>query len=139
MKHEDLFNEYQDKLKWIDRRLTPDCLEFYKDTAESWKHAKEVAFQMYQRLRYLCEDGIPTQDCFKYSNDLGIKALTSDDGIEYPCIGILSYRGHEFPIYNDDYGMSEFIVVNDYTVAVADFGGAPDWYYMVDKILDKIS
>ena len=55
MKHEDLFNEYQDKLKWIDRRLTPDCLEFYKDTAESWKHAKEVAYEALQKgLAYVC-------------------------------------------------------------------------------------
>ena len=44
MKHEDLFREYQNKLDWIDRRLKSDCLEVYNETAESWKHAKEVAF-----------------------------------------------------------------------------------------------
>ena len=47
---------------------------FYDETAEAWKHAKEVAFQMYQQLRYFCDEGIPKySDCFHYSSDLKIK------------------------------------------------------------------
>ena len=41
---ETLFGLYQSKLDWINRRLEPKTLEFYKETAESWKHAKEIVF-----------------------------------------------------------------------------------------------
>ena len=112
MKHEDLFKEYQNKLAWIDRRLKPDVLEFYNEKAEAWKHAKEVVFQMYQHLRYFCEDGLPNETCFVYSKDLGIESLITDDGMIYPCIGTLQYRNRTFPIYNDDYGMQAFIQIN---------------------------
>ena len=138
MKHEDLFREYQNKLDWINRRLEPDCLKFYQDTPESWKHAKEVAFQMYQQLRYFCEDGLPTQDCFIYASDLKIKPFKAEDKTKFPCIGLLKYRGQEFPIYNDDYSMSEFIVIDKMPITINCFGGSPDWYYMVDYLLDKI-
>lgn len=139
MKHEDLFREYQNKLDWIARRLKSDCLEFYNETAESWKHAKEVAFQMYQHLRYFCEDGIPKySDCFYYSSDLKIKPYKTEDNTKFPCIGILKYRGQEFPIYNDDYGMSNFIVINKLPITVDSFGGETDWYYIIDKFIDKI-
>lgn len=59
MKHEDLFYSYQSRLELINRRLEPETLEYYHETAESWEHAKYIAFSMYQQLRYYCEDGIP--------------------------------------------------------------------------------
>ena len=139
MKHEDLFREYQNKLDWINRRLEPDCLKFYGETAEAWKYAKEVAFQMYQQLRYFCEDGIPKySDCFYYSSDLKIKPFKTEDNTKFPCIGLLKYRGQEFPIYNDDYGMSNFIVINKIPITVDSFGGETDWYYIIDRFIDKI-
>ena len=41
-----LFNMYQSKLAWIDRRLEPDTLKTYNETAEAWKHAKEIVFDI---------------------------------------------------------------------------------------------
>jgi hypothetical protein len=35
MKHKDLFDDYKQKLNWIDRRLQPETLKFYNETAES--------------------------------------------------------------------------------------------------------
>ena len=142
MKHEDLFKIYQSKLQWIDRRLTPECLEIYEDTVESWKHAKEVAFSMYQELRLDCEDGIPLlKDCLSRNEEQirDIPPYKFDNGYECPCCGILQYRGHDFPVYIDDYGMSDFIVFGGNEIQISSVGGECDWYYPIDLILDKIN
>ena len=142
MKHEDLFKIYQSKLQWIDRRLTPECLEIYADTAESWKHAKEIAFSMYQELRLDCEDGIPSlKDCLSRNEEQirDIPPYKFDNGYECPCCGILQYRGHDFPVYIDDYGMSDFIVFGGNEIQISSLGGECDWYYPIDLILDKIN
>ena len=142
MKHEDLFKIYQSKLQWIDRRLTPECLEIYEDTVESWKHAKEVAFSMYQELRLDCEDGIPLlKDCLSRNEEQirDIPPYKFDNGYECPCCGILQYRGHDFPVYIDDYGMSDFIVFGGNEIQISSLGGECDWYYPIDLILDKIN
>ena len=142
MKHEDLFKIYQSKLQWIDRRLTPECLEIYEDTVESWKHAKEVAFSMYQELRLDCEDGIPLlKDCLSRNEEQirDIPPYKFDNGYECPCCGILQYRGHDFLVYIDDYGMSDFIVFGGNEIQISSLGGECDWYYPIDLILDKIN
>ena len=141
MKHADLFDTYQSKLQWIDRRLTPDCLKIYEDTAECWKHAKEVAFSMYQELRLDCEDGIPSlHDCLIQDEEKvrNIPPYNFENGYECRCHGIIHYRGHDFPLYIDDYGMSEFIVFEGNDIQVSSIGGECDWYYPIDLILDKI-
>jgi len=144
--HKKLFDYYQTKLDWINRRLEPDALEFYHDTAEAWKHAKEIAFDWYQDMRYYCEDGIPNHDdCFDYKNKI-IAAykpykITNKEGIttEFPCIGLLKYRGQTWPIYCDDYGCQDFIVLEDgREISVCNMGGELDWYYELDRIIDKI-
>ncbi len=141
MKHVDLFDTYQSKLQWIDRRLTPDCLKIYEDTAESWKHAKEVAFSMYQELRLDCEDGIPSlHDCLIQDKEKvrNTPPYKFENGYECRCHGIIHYRDHDFPLYIDDYGMSEFIVFEGNEIQVSSIGGECDWYYPIDLILDKI-
>jgi hypothetical protein len=141
MKHVDLFDTYQSKLHWIDRRLTPDCLKIYEDTAESWKHAKEVAFSMYQELRLDCEDGIPSlHDCLIQDEEKvrNTPPYKFENGYECRCHGIIHYRDHDFPLYIDDYGMSEFIVFEGNEIQVSSIGGECDWYYPIDLILDKI-
>ena len=142
--HKDLFNIYQSKLDWINRRLEPDTLKFYDETAETWKHAKEIVFDWYQDMRYFCEDGYPGQECFDYNNKL-IAAykpyeITNDNGIttKFPCIGLLKYRGNIYPIYDDDYGMQTFIVLDGREITVDSFGGGIDWWYELDRIIDKI-
>ena len=141
MKHADLFDTYQSKLQWIDRRLTPDCLKIYEDTAESWKHAKEVAFSMYQELRLDCKDGIPSlHDCLIQDEEKvrNTPPYKFENGYECRCHGIIHYREHDFPLYIDDYGMSEFIVFEGNEIQVSSIGGECDWYYPIDLILDKI-
>ena len=142
--HKDLFNLYQNKLDWINRRLEPDTLEFYNETAEAWKHAKEIVFDWYQDMRYFCEGGYPGRECFDYNTKI-ISAykpyeVTNKKGIttEFPCIGLLKYRGNTYPIYNDDYGMQDFIVIDGREITVDSFGGGIDWWYELDRIIDKI-
>lgn len=143
MKHEVLFEEYQRNLEWINRRLQPSTLDFYHETADAWKHAKEVAFDMYQQLRKYTIGGIPKEaDCIRYLKNENKKYPDYvPDGAEqgFPCIGILKYRDREFPIYSDDYGMQDFVVVEGKHVTVDSFGGGYDWYYEIDRILDNIS
>ena len=137
MKHKDLFDDYKQKLNWIDRRLQPETLKFYNETDESWKHAKEIAFGMYQHLRYFCEDGIPT-NCIDYQADVSNIPNYESDTASFKCVGMLNYRDHHFPVYKDDYGMADFIVLEDHTIEVSNFAGGIDWYYEVDSIIDKI-
>ena len=141
MKHANLFDTYQSKLQWIDRRLTTYCLKIYEDTAESWKHAKEVAFSMYQELRLDCKDGIPSlHDCLIQDEEKvrNTPPYKFENGYECRCHGIIHYREHDFPLYIDDYGMSEFIVFEGNEIQVSSIGGECDWYYPIDLILDKI-
>ena len=134
----ELFELYQSKLAWINRRLEPKSLEFYKETAEAWKHAKEIVFDWYQDLRCYVEGGIPKdEDCFDYSNKLIAAYKPYKD--QFPCIGLLKYRDQTWPIYSDDSGCQDFIVTeNDYQIPVCSMGGCFDWYYELDKIIDKI-
>ena len=135
---EQLFNLYQNKLDWINRRLEPKTLEFYNETAEAWKHAKEIVFDWYQDMRYYVEDGIPDEkDCFDYSSKLIAAYKPYKD--QFPCCGILTYRGQKWPIYTDDYGCQDFIVMeDDNQIPVCNMAGCLDWYYELDKIIDKI-
>ena len=137
MTHKQLFNKYQNMLDWINRRLEPDSLEFYEESAETWKHAKEVAFDMYEELRYHVRGGIPEANkSFFYDKDLVESIPDYED--QFPAIGILKYRDNEYTIYNDDYGMQSFIVVDGQQITVDSFGGGIDWWYMLDQIIDKI-
>jgi len=139
MKHEDLFNIYQHTLDWIDRRMTPETAKFYGENLESWKHAKEIAFNMYQDMRGYCEDGYPHNHeviTIEGIEKYGPYELDND----YKCavVGVLRYRGLELPVYCDDYGMCDFIVYDGKTIEVDSFGGPTDWYYVLDKYIDKI-
>ena len=138
MTHKQLFNKYQNMLDWINRRLEPDSLKFYEESAESWKHAKEVAFTMYQDIRHYVEGGIPNdEECFDYSSKLIAAYKPYKD--QFPCIGLLKYRDQTWPIYSDDYGCQDFIVIeDDYQIPVCNMAGCLDWYYELDRIIDKI-
>ena len=134
---EQLFILYQNKLDWINRRLEPKTLEFYHETAEAWKHAKEIVFDWYQDIRYYVDGGIPDEkECFDYNNK--IKAAYKPYKDKFPCIGILKYRGNTYAIYNDDYGMQDFIVIDGREITIDRFGGGTDWWYEIDRIIDKI-
>ena len=96
---------------------------------------------MYQELRLDCEDGIPSlHDCLIQDEEKvrNIPPYKFENGYECRCHGIIHYRGHDFPLYIDDYGMSEFIVFEGNEIQVASIGGECDWYYPIDLILDKI-
>lgn len=139
--HQDLFDHYQHQLDWINRRLEPDTLEFYKESAETWKHAKEIAFDTYEYLRYYLPDGIPDYDkSIFYDESLvsDVPPITYENGYECPAVGILKYRDTEYPIYNDDYGMQSFIMINGRELPIESFSGDYDWYYELDRIIDKI-
>ena len=132
MAEDKLFTVYQNMLAWIDRRLEPKSLEVYQENAEAWKHAKEVAFTMYQDLRQYPE----LTKCIFYDKELVEGIPDYED--KFPAIGILKYRDEEFTIYTDDYGMQDFIVVDDHTISIDSFGGGYDWWYELDRIIDRI-
>ena len=135
MTKEELFEVYQTELNWISRRLEEPTLEFYKEFSDNWRHAKEVAFKMYQALRFYCTD----EDVLS----IDITSLNEnehvDDYDQCPCIGYILYRGQRFYAYDDDPGQQIFIVVGDRTITFASFD-CPliDWWYEADKILDGI-
>jgi len=138
MKFEKLFDEYQRTLEWIERRRKPETLEFYKETEEAWKHAKEIAFHMFENLR-LCFETPTLRTCMDRSRASEFPPYRMKDSKnDFRCIGVLNYRGREYPVYDDDYGMSCFIVVNDWPLEVDSFGGETDWYYELDRIIDEI-
>ena len=135
MLHQTLYDIYLTRLAYIERRMQDDVLEFYGEEKRDWKHAKEIAFQMYEALRYEGEDpGYPTS---VVKPDEPIPPYKIGD-TEFPCIGVLKYRGEDIPVYNDDYGMRDFIVYQGREITHDSFGLSADWYYEVDRIKDKI-
>lgn len=141
MKHEDLFAIYKSTLKWIDRRRDPETAEFYKETPESWKHAKEVAFNVYQNARRYCDEPLPSlyrEHKVDHGRKEAFGPYKGESGSEFPCLGSFKYRDLEFPVYDDVYGMSMFTVYDGHIVQVDSFGGETDWYYELDRLIDKI-
>lgn len=138
-KEEKAFLDYQDTLDWIDRRQEPKTAEFYNESPEVWKKAKLAVFVLYQRLRDLFGELPTLGKCLNRDKKEGIPPYKFEDGdTEFPCVGVLGYRGMEFPVYDDDYGMDMFIVVDGRCLQVDSFGGETDWYFELDRIIDKI-
>lgn len=140
---DNLFNRYQETLAWIDRRCEEKVLKRHNETIDNWKHAKEVAFNIYQSVRQDVPNGVPSickDDNIIYDKDIVNKVpkLILEDGREFEVVSILKYRGLELPIYMDEVGASTFVVIGDTQIGVTGLGGEYDWYYMIDKILDKI-
>ena len=136
MTHKKLFGIYKNVLDFIERRTEEKVLKFYDEQKSDWKHAKEIAFSMYEGLRFYVEDGIPKlKDCANYEAE-DVKNLSTYK--EFPAIGILKYRDKEYVIYYDEYGSEEFIVVDNREISVSGMGGDTDWYYELDKIIDEI-
>lgn len=135
MTKEELFEIYQNELNWINRRLQEPTLEFYKEFSDNWRHAKEVAFKMYQALRFYCTD----EDVLSIDIiPLDVTEQISDyNGC--PCVGYISYRGQKFYAYCDEPGQQEFIIVGDKVITFSTFD-CPliDWWYEVDKVIDNI-
>lgn len=141
MKHEDLFAIYKSTLEWIDRRRDPETAEFYKEIPEAWKHAKEVAFHVYQHARCYCQEPLPSlyrDHEIDHDRKEAFAPYKGENDSEFPCLGSFTYRNLEFPVYDDDYGMSMFTVYDGHIIQVDSFGGETDWYYELDRLIDKI-
>lgn len=137
---EKAFQHYQSILSWIDRRRDPKTAEFYGEDPSEWKHAKEVAFKLYQDLRHLLGPRPTLLSCMGTEKAKGIPPYRfADSPAEFPCVGVLEYRGMEFPVYDDDCGMNMFVVVDGHSVQVDSFGGETDWYYEIDRIIDRVN
>ena len=138
-KTEKAFQYYQSILEWIDRRRDPKTAEFYGEDPNEWKHAKEAVFMLYQDLRLLFG---PTPSLLTHLNKEKAEGIPpyrfADSPVEFPCVGVLEYRGMEFPVYDDDYGMSTFAVIDGRSIQVDSFGGETDWYFEIDRILDRV-
>lgn len=136
MKHNELLSEYERQLEWIDRRTKEKTLEFYGEDASTWKHAKEIAFHMYENLRHLCDDG----GGFPTSLDQPKRRIAAykHGKNKFPCVGVVEYRREIIPVYSDDYGMRRFMVYQGHEITYDSIGGMTDWYFEVDRYKDKI-
>ena len=131
MDYETLFNEYQRTLEWLERTSAKE------DTGL----AKYTAFSMYQSLRRSVENGCPSYKDIQYFKRKSRKypPKVFDNGYECPCVGKIEYRGNTYPVYCDDYGCQDFIIVGDRHIQVNGMGGMTDWYFELDRIIDKIN
>ena len=137
---EDLFEQYQSDLRWIDRRRTPEALKFYRDQPNDWRYAKLVAFKWYENMRTYVENGVPAmhgdRSCIHWYTEQERSAVPPykiNDEWNDPAVGEITYRGRKFIVYNDDNGMMDYIVIGNYPIDIS-----CDWWYEVDRLLDKI-
>lgn len=139
MTFDELFDEYKHLLDWINRRTAPNALEFYGETKEQWSHAKQAIFFMFEHLRGYVENGYPNlENCLSYGGIENYPPYKINDDYECPVVALLNYREETFPVYDDDAGQQNFIVVNGSEISVDGLGGSYDWYFEVDKVIDKI-
>jgi len=56
------------------------------------------------------------------------------------CIGVLTYKGIEFPIFNDEYGMQDYIEFMDEAGNIQSADALADWDYLYEShmILNKL-
>ena len=87
-------------------------------------------------------DEIFTKDDKKYPS------LIQNNGYidcEFPCIGYITWKGKEYPVYLDDYGCQFFIVfkykwedqVKTYDIMVDSMGGFTDWDWELDRMIEE--
>lgn len=144
--YEDLFMEYQDKLDWANRMI-----KSFPSQEQEWKRVKFAVFLMFEELRACCDDAPECREhgergaCVHYGSEYADKypakkSISEETGVEYefPVIGELTYRGLTLPIYDDDYGLQSFVTFDGEDIPILTIGGSFDWYYQIDKHLDKI-
>ena len=89
-----------------------------------------AAFNMYENIRNtIFEPKIRLLKNKKFTC-----SLNEGENI-FPCIGSFKYRNILFPIYADDYGMTDFteIYVNNHWIQIDTMY---DWYYAIDMYTD---
>ena len=133
------FDQYESTLEWIDRWRQETALRFYNDQKDYWRHAKEVAFSLYQGIRPLLGELPALNDLLDRSRAGEFPPYRFEGGdAGFPCVGVLKYRDGEYPVYDDEYGMNRFVVVDGHSVQVESSYGETDWYFELDKIIDRI-
>lgn len=88
------------------------------------------AFQLFEEIR----NTIFTPKIKMLKNKDFTCSLNEGDNI-FPCMGSFKYRNQVFPIYADDYGMTDFteIKVKDKWIQIDTLY---DWYYAIDLYYD---
>ena len=88
------------------------------------------AFNLYEEIR--SSAFIPK---IKIRKNNKFNCSLNDKNNSFPCIGSFKYRNKIFPIFADDYGMTDFteIYVNNNWVQIDTMW---DWYYAIDYYLD---
>ena len=88
-------------------------------------------------------DEVFTEDDKKYPS------LIQNNGYmdcEFSCIGYITWRGKEYPVYLDDYGCQDFIVfkykdedgqVRTYDITVNNMAGYIDWDWELDRMINE--
>ena len=65
---------------------------------------------------------------------------------EFPCIGYITWKGKEYPVYCDDYGCQDFIVfkykteegeLKEYDITVDNMAGYIDWDWELDRMIEE--
>ena len=138
--YEDLFIAYQGNLDLANRMI-----KSFPSQEQEWKRVKFAVFRMFQELRMSCDDAPKFEDCVHYDPKFADKYPPQEYFSEgtgetyvFPVIGELTYRGLTLPIYVDDYGCQNFITIDGEDIPIETMGGIWDWYYPIDKHIDKI-
>ena len=116
------------------KELVEKKLTSYQEGFDNWKDAVVANGEVLKAQGYIEDEYVDA--VIACIEKYGPYELDND----YKCavVGVLRYRGLELPVYCDDYGMCDFIVYDGKTIEVDSFGGPTDWYYVLDKYIDKI-
>ena len=106
---------------------------FKKYTKEDVKECNDKivsAFNLYEEIR--ASAFIPK---IKIRKNNKFNCSLNDENNTFPCIGSFKYRNKIFPIFADDYGMTDFIEikVKDKWIQIDTLY---DWYYAIDLYYD---
>lgn len=107
------------------------------DKVEHYKGAREGIIRMFQELKPFCDD---YSIVFSLSEPNDEEKKLYDTMENYPLIGVIRYRKHIIPVYNDDYGQSLFAKIgdNEYSGGTYNIYCICDFCYLFDCYIDKI-
>ena len=83
----------------------------------AWSDTMMALYSEYQFGKFIDLEHISAEDLKRFDTEKG-----------FPCIGFIQYRGHEIPLYDDDYGQQVFGKLNGHDLS----GGAYNFNYMQD-------
>ena len=114
------------------------CIEYNdNDKVEYYKGIRKGLMQMFQELKSFCDD---YNTVFSLSEPNDEEKKLYDNIENYPLTGVIRYRKHIIPVYNDDYGQSLFAKIGDKEYSGGTYNSycIYDFCYLFDYYIDKV-